>query len=811
MPSSSSAVLETNEPRLIRIGLLASGGLIAFGVVLWIAANWDDLGKVSRFAIDTAVLLTAALAAALSPRLHVPTSLIGIAAIGGLFALIGQTYQTGADPWQLFAFWAVLALPWAFAARHDAVWVLWVVVAYTAFPLWLDAQNSNWTHPASTLLPAWIVAAIPALLLSPLAALGEWLGSTRWSFRLAAVFFHALVLSSALPATFHHSGVGDAAWIGLAVVMATATALTRMRPFDLALLAVCALTLDAQLISLLAQAVLRGPGWDATSGPMFVVAFGSAAIIAASAASVLRIAQSNGFAAARMQGSLWPLLLITTVGALITAIPLLAALGILLQKLITEGAGTYVCAAVLVVGGAWAATRSQPLGFVDQLGIICAVAGLILLGFAVFRDAPVAPASLIMMVIAATLASIVPARWMAAVLGLFAAGFFLVMVAHSLADSRWWMSWSLDIAYHLTAAVAAAAIGLHSRANAALEARLTDEQSARLDHFLVGWSTLALIACALGSGPTFLAGHTLGREPHAVEQSFIPTFNLTLARAIAILMMAGAACWLAFRTSLLQSTAGKAIAGVTAVLCFVMAPLSGPVAILALAASERRRVLSILAAIAMFWVMGSFYYWLGWPLATKAALLVGLGLALGVVALTRPGASSAMTANATLLTASPTLPVLLIVASVIATAGLAATDVWGKEKLIAEGRKVYVALAPVDPRSLMQGDYMALRFALPVVQRNSNNPPRWVSGELNERGLASQLAYAATPDRSAPGRIVMQITYKNGFPVLASDAYFFKEGTAERYAAARFGEFRVADDGTVLLVGLADEDLRRID
>src|ERR1700754_4900244 len=35
-----------------------------------------------------------------------------------------------------------------------------------------------------------------------------------------------------------------------------------------------------------------------------------------------------------------------------------------------------------------------------------------------------------------------------------------------------------------------------------------------------------------------------------------------------------------------------------------------------------------------------------------------------------------------------------------------------KEHIINAGEPIYLALAPVDPRSLMQGDYMALRFHL---------------------------------------------------------------------------------------------------
>ena len=35
-----------------------------------------------------------------------------------------------------------------------------------------------------------------------------------------------------------------------------------------------------------------------------------------------------------------------------------------------------------------------------------------------------------------------------------------------------------------------------------------------------------------------------------------------------------------------------------------------------------------------------------------------------------------------------------------------------RERQLASGRLVYLELAPVDPRSLMQGDYMALRYRM---------------------------------------------------------------------------------------------------
>jgi len=46
----------------------------------------------------------------------------------------------------------------------------------------------------------------------------------------------------------------------------------------------------------------------------------------------------------------------------------------------------------------------------------------------------------------------------------------------------------------------------------------------------------------------------------------------------------------------------------------------------------------------------------------------------------------------------------------------------GKEQHLKQGDTVYLKLAPVDPRSLMQGDYMALRFD--AADQLSKNLPR---------------------------------------------------------------------------------------
>jgi len=130
----------------------------------------------------------------------------------------------------------------------------------------------------------------------------------------------------------------------------------------------------------------------------------------------------------------------------------------------------------------------------------------------------------------------------------------------------------------------------------------------------------------------------------------------------------------------------------------------------------------------------------------------------------------------------------------------------GKERVIRSGETIYLELAPVDPRSLMQGDYMALRFRLSdhieAVRANSTLAPdvRALPLSLDARRVATR-GYG-------DGDLAIRFRIRNGRVWLGTNAYFFAEGTAARYAGARYGEFRVRrTDGEAVLVGLADENL----
>lgn len=147
--------------------------------------------------------------------------------------------------------------------------------------------------------------------------------------------------------------------------------------------------------------------------------------------------------------------------------------------------------------------------------------------------------------------------------------------------------------------------------------------------------------------------------------------------------------------------------------------------------------------------------------------------------------------------------------------------IWAKERHLAEGEVVYLALAPVDPRSLMQGDYMALNFALAnqihsalfqntflqdELQKASNG---YVVVRLDEQRIAH---FQRLDEGSALADDERRLRYRlrHGQIRFATDAFFFQEGHAERYEPARYGQFRLNSKGEPLLVAMHGEELDKL-
>ena len=147
----------------------------------------------------------------------------------------------------------------------------------------------------------------------------------------------------------------------------------------------------------------------------------------------------------------------------------------------------------------------------------------------------------------------------------------------------------------------------------------------------------------------------------------------------------------------------------------------------------------------------------------------------------------------------------LIVAGAVLVLGASHFSILGKEGIKRNGEVVYLDLAPLDPRSVMQGDYMALRFRLA-----QQIPATLADGEtgfapitLDGRRVAS---FAA---QGAASTLRIRYRMRKGAVWLGTNAFFFEEGSEARFALARYGEFRVdPQTGEAVLVGLRDASLK---
>ena len=138
------------------------------------------------------------------------------------------------------------------------------------------------------------------------------------------------------------------------------------------------------------------------------------------------------------------------------------------------------------------------------------------------------------------------------------------------------------------------------------------------------------------------------------------------------------------------------------------------------------------------------------------------------------------------------------------------------EAHLTTGDTVLLALAPVDPRGFMQGDYMTLSYALErdVFAALNRDPGSYPTNEdgyvivaLDNNKVAQFVRLAANqPKGLATNEMAIHYRIRNGAMQLATNAFFFQEGHGEAFEAAEYGLFRVNDKGEPLLTNLVDDD-----
>lgn len=145
--------------------------------------------------------------------------------------------------------------------------------------------------------------------------------------------------------------------------------------------------------------------------------------------------------------------------------------------------------------------------------------------------------------------------------------------------------------------------------------------------------------------------------------------------------------------------------------------------------------------------------------------------------------------------------------------GLVNSQIASKEKVLSDGHVVLLRLAPQDPRSLLQGDYMALRYQMAGEVADAARQAQLSNGiaviRVDEDGVATfDVLYDGR--QLASGQLKLRFRKRGDAVRLASDAYFFEEGDWQTFEAAVYGELAVDESGDAVLTGLRNGDLERL-
>jgi uncharacterized membrane-anchored protein len=138
-----------------------------------------------------------------------------------------------------------------------------------------------------------------------------------------------------------------------------------------------------------------------------------------------------------------------------------------------------------------------------------------------------------------------------------------------------------------------------------------------------------------------------------------------------------------------------------------------------------------------------------------------------------------------------------------------------KERVLARGEIVLLELRPVDPRSLMQGDYMRLAVAVTDDLRRVRPLDADEAGDLvlerDENGVGRYRHVAVPGERLTPGEVRLHYRRSGSHIEAGPTAFFFPEGQGARFSGARYAEVRVSADGEAVLIRLRDRDLQPLE
>jgi len=156
---------------------------------------------------------------------------------------------------------------------------------------------------------------------------------------------------------------------------------------------------------------------------------------------------------------------------------------------------------------------------------------------------------------------------------------------------------------------------------------------------------------------------------------------------------------------------------------------------------------------------------------------------------------------------------IIIILNLVILFGVFNYSIYQQENKFQNAKLLYLELAPVDPRSLMQGDYMTLSYAISNgFNSEENDPEGYCVVKVNEDGIAERVRLQNELTPLADEEIIIAYSFNGSSGInIGAESYFFQEGTGSLYENAKYGGVKVDDNGAVMLIGLYNENLKKLE
>lgn len=853
--------------------LLLTVGFLTSGVITLIAANLDyfsDLAKI--YGLQTLLVVTVVLGIycfILESRRQAKAKLkwktyslffVVSVLIGGLFALVGQTYQTGADVWQLFAVWTLCQLPFLLLFPNVASALLFAATANVALYLF-NEQNSHNSMCYAVLINAGLL--VISELFSKTFHDQHWRILPKVFLVLTFVNLFGLIVKihDMYAYAWDEFGLLSLSSFLIAIPASIAFYVYHKYRFDFINLIVSVLALLGAYC-FLASLLIRGVEEGVVLG---LIGFTFTVMAIKWLVKLYKQEYPNN------KKSHWAISILWMIALLIA----LVTIGVWLFFSLGLDASSAFIVGILLFGIAWLITLNK-----DKNEYTIILAGLffliansflgfyllvkfddffLLLGYEFSEDSNfgIFISALIFTVIIIVSYKLMPNSLVrillvTQLLVYWQISYNLYFHSYSL-NNAWFNTWfnkiqllsSIVLFYWVMRPNQSARIHLKPIAWGTVLFSLWISVPS---YMAFPWVDYGLIDTDVSSDVMPADAMSLDNMLQVLSGQFWSHFQFDVSHILYLLVCALPLIVYALMKKHSDSKHTEAVLILLVLTLFALGFVGIPVilyltALLLLVYWTDSRAFFGLLVFAFVVYLGGFYYQLSIPLLYKGGLLVSFAVIFAIVTLFLHARYKAPSQSAVENHSVFKAPIWLVGVFVIALLGAVNYKVQQFEDVLATGKPVVLKIAPVDPRSLMQGDYMVLNYAiLSEFQQSqvlpesnepleSNEPIETVESNeitgIDESSPSEKKAYILvhldqnhvatfceeqseipTDFKHCTPNVYLPIRYKGGWlPKLPSQDYFFAEGKGEHYAQAEYAEYRFKD-GILLLARLLDKDLK---